>query len=65
MIDRDIWITANGIINQFGEDAAVIAATRADALRDLGDEEGYVVWKRVVTAVNELTRTEAMGHPLN
>jgi len=30
-IDRDIWITANEMIKQFGEAAAVIAA-HADAM---------------------------------
>jgi hypothetical protein len=54
MIDRDIWITANEMIKQFGEDAAVTAATRADAMRDLDDAEGYSVWKRVLEAIADL-----------
>jgi hypothetical protein len=36
------------MIKQFDEDASEIAAMRADAPRDQGDEEGYPVWKRVI-----------------
>jgi hypothetical protein len=63
MIEWDIWLAANEMIKQFGEDAAVISATRADALRDLDDEEGYSIWKRIVAAINELRSTESSAAP--
>lgn len=61
MIDRDIWITANAMIQQFGEDAAVISATRADAMLQLGDEEGYSVWKRILRAISDLVNATPDG----
>lgn len=42
---------------QFGADAAVISATRADALLDQGDIDGFNAWKRIVAAINDLERT--------
>jgi hypothetical protein len=56
MIERDIRLTANAMIKQFDEDAAVISATRADSPREQGDQEGYAVWKRYC----ELSRNRGM-----
>jgi len=38
-----------------------MAAKRADALLELGDVEGQVVWKGLLRAVEELTRAEPSG----
>jgi hypothetical protein len=61
MIERDIWIAANEMIKLFGDEAALHAALRADALRNQEDEEGYVTWKRVVAAIRELANMEPSG----
>jgi len=54
------------MIRQFQTDAAVTAALRADALLDQGGIEGFMVWKRVVAAINELARNaRGMGEALN
>ena len=52
--DRDIWITANSLIKQHGEDAEIHAAMRHDELLDQGDIDGVMVWKRILKAVKEL-----------
>jgi hypothetical protein len=57
----DIWRTAAEMRRQFGEDAAVISATRADAMLDQGDIDGFNVWKKVVAAINELDRKAPKG----
>jgi len=52
----EIWRAANVLVKQHGEDAAIIATQRADALLAEGDVEGERVFKRVVKAINELQR---------
>ncbi len=52
--DLDIWRTANVIIKQYGQDAPIHAAMRADAMLETGDPNGYAVWKRILRAVEEL-----------
>jgi hypothetical protein len=42
-------------VTQYGADAWLIAARRADALLELGDMDGGV-WRRVLKAVEELQR---------
>ena len=46
------------LIREHGEDAAIEAAMRADAMLEKGDLEGYGVWKRVLKAVEEFLRSE-------
>ena len=41
-----------------GQDAALEAAQRADAMLERGDMDGCAVWKRIVRAVEELQRKE-------
>ncbi len=55
----DIYRAANVLIQPYGpEDAPLLAARRCDALLELGDVDGLVVWKTVLRAVEELTRIE-------
>ena len=54
--DPDIWHGAQLLIKRHGEDAAVAAAQRADALFNEGDLDGAAVWKRILHAVEELQR---------
>ncbi len=56
--DPDIYLSANVLIRQHGEDAPIKAAMRADELLEVGDLDGYAVWKRVLRAVGELLRSE-------
>ncbi len=52
-----LWASAV-LIREHGEDAALEAAQRADALLEKGDMEGAAVWRRVLKAVEEMQRTE-------
>ncbi len=54
--ERDIWRTANLLIERHGSDALLIAALRADTMLANGDVDGQIVWKRIVRAVEELGR---------
>ncbi len=42
--DLDIYRSAQALIKQHGQDAAVHAAMRADAMLEKGDLDGYAVW---------------------
>jgi hypothetical protein len=55
----DIHRAAQVLIRQYGPDEArLLAARRCDALLELGDGEGLMVWKGVRRAVEELVRVE-------
>ncbi len=56
--DLDIYRSANVLIREHGEDAAIEAAMRADAMLEKGGLEGQAVWKRIVRAVEEIQREE-------
>jgi hypothetical protein len=67
MIDEaEIWRLANLLVKHHGTDAAVAAAERADKLPAVGDVNGFTVWKRILGAAAEFTRTPpAEGEWLN
>lgn len=52
--ELDIYRSARQVILQYGEDAWLHAATRADALLEEGDVEGQKTWIRILKAVNKL-----------
>ncbi len=54
----DIYRTANVLIHQHGEGAALEAAQRADAMLEKGDMAGAAVWRRVLKAVEEMQRKD-------
>lgn len=56
--DLDIWRAAGLLIKRHGQDAALVAAQRADELLARGDTEGQTVWKRIARACEELRRGE-------
>ncbi len=56
--DLDIYRSANVLIREHGEDAALEAAQRADSMLEKDDLEGLAVWKRIVRAVGEIQRHE-------
>ena len=57
-VDLDFSRTANLLIRERGETAAIEAAQRADAMLDNGDLDGKAVWLRVFKAVRELQERE-------
>jgi hypothetical protein len=67
MIDNlDIYRAANLLVERHGPDVAIGAARRADKLLAGGNTEGYAVWKRILAAVAEITRTTpAKGERIN
>ena len=56
MEDIDVWRSAALLIRQHGEDAALVAAKRADELLAEGATEGFRSWQRIVATINELER---------
>ena len=61
----DIYRSASILVGEYGEDAPVQAAMRADSMLEQGDMEGCAVWKRIVKAVEELLSTDVEGKTLN
>jgi hypothetical protein len=56
--DLDIYRSAQVLIHEHGEDAALDATTWAIAMLDKGDLDRYAVWKRILRAVDEIQRIE-------
>ncbi len=56
--DLDIYRSAQVLIREHGEDAALDATTWAIAMLDKGDLGRYAVWKRILRAVEEIQRTD-------
>jgi hypothetical protein len=54
----DILTSANELIKQHGEDAAIHAAMRHDELLEAGDMDGASTWKRIIRAIDELLSEE-------
>ena len=63
--DIDIWRTANLLLRHHGYDAPIIAAQRRDALLAAGDTNGTIIWKCIMTAIDELTRARRDGERVN
>jgi hypothetical protein len=64
--DLDTFWAADILAKRHGADAAIYAARRADELFAAGDLEGSALWKRILAAVLELTRTTpAKGERVN
>ena len=49
--DLDIYRTASVLIREHGEDAALEAAQRADAMLEEGYLDGLRVWKQVLASI--------------
>ncbi len=61
--DLDIYRSAQVLVKHHGQDAPIHAAMRADAMLEKGELDGYVVWQRVLRAVEELQRVKPKGQP--
>ena len=51
------------MIEMYGGDAITRAESRADHLLELGDIEGFEVWKRVIKAMAKLQNNNSPGAP--
>lgn len=56
--DIDIYRSANLVIEQYGEDAVIEAAMRADAMLDKGHIDGQRVWLAIMRAIEEVQRAK-------
>ena len=54
----DIYRTANLMIQQHGEEAAIQAAMKADEMLAQGNLDGKAVWMQVIEVIEELQMTE-------
>ena len=54
----DAYRCAKLLLDQHGSEAELQAATRADAFEAVGDEAGRRAWTQILTALDELCRTE-------
>jgi hypothetical protein len=63
--DPDIMRAAKLLIDQHREDAALLAARRANELLEEGDLDGSAVWQRILVAIGELQRRRRGDEPLN
>ncbi len=52
--DLDINHYAQALVDHHREDAAIVAASRADARLEAGDPDGYAVWMEILRAIEEL-----------
>ena len=58
MDEIDVWRTAHVLVSQHGDQAASVAAKRADELFAKDDFVGAAVFTRIVRAILELERTK-------
>ena len=63
--DIDLWRAAKLIVDRYGREAELQAASRADDKLEAGDMEGRAVWLRIVSAIRELQRGRMLDEPVN
>ncbi len=59
--DKDIYRSANLLIQEHGEDARIHAAQMADEMLDKGDIDGQKTWLRVLKAIKSLENKTPSG----
>ena len=52
--EKEIWIWADRLIEEHGNEAVLEARDIARQLLHEGDQEGYAVWKLIVKAIESL-----------
>ncbi len=57
----DIYRSAKLYIDAHGDQGALRAAVRADALLDAGDMNGAAVWRKIIAAIETMRSTEPEG----
>lgn len=65
MADIDIWRSAAQLVTLHGDAAAMEAAHQADRLLGRQDVEGYYIWKRIISAIQELESETSKSGRLN
>ena len=58
MDDRTIRLSAKLYIEEYGSEAATMAAQNVETLRNRGDMDGAADWRRVVKEIYRQLRTE-------
>lgn len=53
--ERDVWLIAGSMIQEYGSKAVIEASIRADRCLKVSDLENSLLWKRVVRAIASLT----------
>ena len=56
MEEIDIWRTAATLLRLHADSARSNAAQRADTLYEEGDIDGFIVWRQVILAIEQLER---------
>lgn len=59
--DRELWACANLLIEQHGDQAWLVAAQRADALLEQGENEGHYTFLGILERIKELEQTKPDG----
>ncbi len=54
--DPDIWSAVKVLTRRHGQDAPAYAANRAEECKADGDPEGWAIWVRICSVLNELLR---------
>jgi hypothetical protein len=57
----DIWRAATLMLRRYGDKALEQSRTRIDELAADGDHDGADTWRRITTAVEQLTNTTPPG----
>ena len=57
----DIWHAANLMVKRYGEKALEESAIRADELAAAHDDHGAATWRRITTAVRQVTNNTPPG----
>jgi hypothetical protein len=52
--DLEMWLAANLMIREHGDDAEVVAVRRVDEMLERGDRDEEIVWLRIRRAIVEL-----------
>lgn len=56
MDEIDIWRAANLLIQQHGPEAIKVAAMREIEMLQRQDENGAIVWQKIILAIDQLMR---------
>jgi hypothetical protein len=49
--DLEIWLAANLLIREHGDDAEIVAARRVDEMLERGESDEEIVWLRIRRAI--------------
>ena len=62
LTDWELWACAHEYVRQYGADAAIYAAMRADELNDQGALDGARNWQLIVHYINQLLEQPGAPH---